>query len=719
MNSLKHHSPFIKDIATVLLHKTENTDASFFKAELAYFVCKAASLMGVTLQTKDKGFIPVNAYAIALATSGFGKGHSINILENEVFHAFHTVYMQEVFPNVVESHLVQLATEKFQQQTGDKSLGDFLKATTREFEECGQYTVTFDSATPAAVKQLRHKLLMGKCGSINFQQDEMGSYLHSSTELLTLFLELFDQGMVKPKLVKNTRDNTRTKEIKGKTPTNMLLFGTPHKLFDGGATESAFYDLLEIGYARRCFFGWGEAQTNQIYEQTAQEVYANHTSKQDADILTHWSNELVSLAHSRNHGLVVDVNDAIGIEITDYRLQCNRQAAQLPEHRELERAELCHRYFKALKLAGALAFISKTPYLTLETWNHAKLLTEESGQAFGRMLYREKNYVRLAKYLKTCPEPVTHVDLMEVLPFYKGSLAGRQEMLSLASSWGYKNHVLISRSHVDNVELITASTLEPTNTESLTASWSEHLAHEYGSVTFPFDKIAKLTRTQGLHWCNHSFVDGHRKEANVIPGFNMIVLDIDGTATMDEVKLYLAKWDFYLHTTKSHTDDAHRFRVVIPISHNLKLSREDYKLFIQTILDSLPFSSDVNTNQRSRKWEAFSGSLEFTNATGKLFDALPYIPNTAKHEEYKRIKKTIADTGALEQWFIYHCNEIGRNNSLYRYGKALLDKGETNKDVVKKVILLNQRFATPLPKEELERTILISLFTPKEETIHE
>jgi len=716
MKTLKNHAPIIRDLTTVLLHKTENTDSSFFKAELAYFLCKTASLMGINLYTRDKGYIPVNGYAIALATSGFGKGHSINILEQEVFNEFYDSYMNNVFPSISEENLQKLAKLRFSNGRADKALSEYEKAVKREFDDCGQYAITFDSATSAAVKQLRHKLLMGKCGSINFQQDEMGSYLQSSTELLTLFLELFDQGMVKAKLIKNTRDNTRNEEIKGKTPTNMLLFGTPHKLFDGSSTENAFYDLLEIGYARRCFFGWGETKNNQIFEQSAKEVYDNHTSQQDLHLLAQWAEELKSLATPMNHGLIIDVNDAIGVEITDYRLQCNKLATQLPDHRELERAELSHRYFKALKLAGALAFVAKTPFLTQETWEQAKLLTEESGQAYQRMLYREKNYVRLAKYLKTCDEAVTHVDLMEVLSFFKGSIGARQEMLTLASSWGYKNHILISRSYVDNVELIKASTLEPTNLEALTASWSEHLAHEYASVTFPFDKITKLTRTAGIHWCNHSFIDGHRKEANAIPGFNMIVLDVDGTATIDEVKLYLAKWNFYLHTTKSHTSEAHRFRVVIPISHNLKLSREDYKMFIQTILDSLPFSSDVNTNQRARKWEAFGGGYDFTNSTGKLFDALPYIPNTTKHEEYKRTKKTISDIGALEQWFVYHCEEIGRNNSLYRYGKCLLDKGETDKDVVKKVIHLNQRFPTPLPKEELERTILTSIFNSKDES---
>ena len=84
------------------------------------------------------------------------------------------------------------------------------------------------------MKQLRHKLLLANCGSINLQIDEIGSNLIGSVDVLTLFLELYDQGIVKQKLTKNTAENQRGEELDGKTPTNMLLFGTPAKLLDGG-----------------------------------------------------------------------------------------------------------------------------------------------------------------------------------------------------------------------------------------------------------------------------------------------------------------------------------------------------------------------------------------------------------------------------------------------------------------------------------------------------
>ncbi len=65
-----NHHPAIEEIVDVLCNKTQNTDKGFFRTEVAYFLGKMASIMRATIVTKDRGDIPVNIYALALATSG-------------------------------------------------------------------------------------------------------------------------------------------------------------------------------------------------------------------------------------------------------------------------------------------------------------------------------------------------------------------------------------------------------------------------------------------------------------------------------------------------------------------------------------------------------------------------------------------------------------------------------------------------------------------------
>ena len=94
LDGVQHH-PAIQEIVDVLCAKTQNTDQGFFRTEVAYFLAKLASAMRATIVTKDRGDIPVNIYALALATSGFGKGHSVNIMENEFIKGFKKRFTEE------------------------------------------------------------------------------------------------------------------------------------------------------------------------------------------------------------------------------------------------------------------------------------------------------------------------------------------------------------------------------------------------------------------------------------------------------------------------------------------------------------------------------------------------------------------------------------------------------------------------------------------------
>ena len=258
LNTLTFH-PMTEKIVEILCKKTQNDNHRFFRILLSYHLTKVAAMMRVKIATRDRGDIPINLYAINLAPSGNDKGHSTNILEEHLLDQFATVFMNETYPLVAEENLAKLATKRAYIKNEDPDIE--LTAVTSEFRNLGKFASSFDSATTAAVKQMRHKLLMADIGSMNLEIDEIGSNLLSNAEVLSTFLELFDVGKIKQKLTKNTKENTRSEEIDGKTPTCLLLFGTPSKLLDGGKTEEEFYSFLETGYARRCLFGY-EKQSN-------------------------------------------------------------------------------------------------------------------------------------------------------------------------------------------------------------------------------------------------------------------------------------------------------------------------------------------------------------------------------------------------------------------------------------------------------------------------
>lgn len=707
LTGVKHH-PVIEELVDLLCAKTQNQDRGFFTVEVAYFLAKMASCMRAVVVTKDRGEIPINLYAIALGSSGLGKGFSVNIME-DILKGFKNEFIYGTMPTIAESNLHRIAAGRAARMTPIGDEDDEYKKVYKEYVSLGNYPFTFDSGTSPAVKQLRQKLLLANCGSINLQIDEIGSNLIGSTEVLNVYLELFDQGYTKLKLTKNTSDNVRGEDLDGKTPANLLLFGTPVKLFDGSSTEDEFYSFLEIGYARRCLFGIGHTDKKAYHSMSPEEIFLALTQPKNKQITDKWSAHFLSLANPAKFGWRMSMDDATAIKLLEYKINCEKKADELPQHEEIQKAELSHRYFKALKLAGAFAFVDESYEVTMTHLLQAILLVEESGAAFQSILKREKAYMKLARYIADIKTEVTHADLNEALPFYKSSAAARNEMMLMAQAWGYKKNILIKRSYIDNIEFFKGESLKETNLSELILSYSDHYAYNYSNEKAPFDQLTQLTQAKGLHWVNHHLKGGHRAEENVIPGFNMIVLDVDEGVSLAVAEELMKEYKFLTYTTKRHTEEQNRFRMIIPTNYILELDSDDYKEFMNNVLAWLPFKVDESVNQRAKKWESFEGGIYHYNEDGRLFDVLPFIPKTSKNEQYLREFSKVESLDNLERWFIQRMGSGNRNNQLIKYAFALVDSGLTLSDVQSKVKSLNSKLTNPLSEKELESTIFVSV----------
>lgn len=710
VENVQHH-PVVEEIVEVLCNKTQNTDKGFFRVETVYFLAKMASAMRASVVTKDRGEIPVNIYAIALASSGYGKGHSVGILENEFLSGFRQYFMEHTLPTIADDNLRKIADRRAA-ALGEDPQEVYEKRVLKEYERTGAYPFTFDSGTPAAVKQLRHKLLMAGAGGINMQTDEIGSNLLSNIEILTVLLELYDQGITKQKLTKNTSENIRSEEINGKTPTNMLLFGTPSKLFDGSLTEQAFYDFLETGFARRCHFGWGQQERKAVHQMSAKEIYERLIQPENSTTIEKWADHFTTLADPSKHGWKMYVEDDVAIRLMEYRIACEKAADALPDHEEIQKAELSHRYFKALKLAGVYAFIDESSQVEMEHLMQAIKLTEESGVAFRQILSREKAYVKLAKYIASCGVEVTHADLVESLPFYQRGHAARNEMMQLAMAWGYKQNILIKKTYSDGIEFFRGESLRETDLNELIVSYSNSVAYDYLGERVPFDQFHVLTgASQGngrpMHWANHFFKDAHRADDNAIPGFNVLVLDVDQGTTVDMARSLMEEYKFLLHTTKSHTDEHHRFRMILPIKYELELDEDDYREFMNNVISWLPFNVDKGPRlTRGAKWETTPNSSYFYNLEGQILDPIPFVPKTSKNEQFHREFREIESLSNLERWFAQRIARGNRNNHMLRYALALVDGGMSLVDIQNAVHSFNDKLAEPLRRDEINSTIM-------------
>lgn len=693
--------PASERVVEILCNKTQNSNPLFFRVVVAYYWCKLAAMMRATIATHDRGDIPVNMYALALSPSGTGKGVSTGMLEKQVAHLFRKRFLQETFPLLAEKNLPKISLKRANRKGTDPD--DELLKVQKEFDDQGSLLFDFSEATAPAVKQMRHKLLMADAGAVNLEIDEIGSTLMSSTEVFPTFLELYDVGSTKQKLTKNTADSKRTEEIHGATPTNLLMFGEPVRLLDGSKTEELMYAMLDTGYARRCFFAYSRAAEKRT-DLTAQELYDLRTRQDSNQFIEDLADQLENLADIVNAGKRLVISKDTSLLLNEYEIICGKRAAALSPHEELKKKEVTHRHFKALKLAGAYAFIDGSPEVTAEHIYYAIKMAEASGDAFNEVLTRDRPYVKLAKYIANIAKDVTQADLVEDLPFYKGSQSQRAEMLTLATAWGYKNNVVIKKSFSDGIEFMRGETLKETDLANMTVAWSTDITENYKLERAPFEKLHVLTQRQGLHWVTHHLRDGYRDEDHALPGFNLIVIDVDGGVNMSTAKLLMKDYKFLLYTTKRHTDTEHRFRLVFPTNFELLLDAKDFRDMMKGVYEWLPFEVDKDTCQRARKWLSHDGHFEYND--GQLFDVLPFIPKTSKDEERRTKLDSQQSLDNLERWVMNNIGDGNRNNMLHRYSRILIDAGFGFDGIKERVFALNDKISDKLSHEELLSTVL-------------
>ncbi len=704
LNKLQHH-PLVEKLTNILCEKTQNNNPEFFRILVAYYFTKVASMMRANIDTRDRGVLPVNMYALNLATSGFGKGHSTNIVEEQVINQFKDNFLANTLPAVSNTSLAKLAVKR--STIKGSSEDDELVRVEKEFDDLGELAFSFNSATPAAVKQMRHKLLMADAGSINMEIDEIGSNLLGNVEVFNTLLELFDVGKIKQKLTKNTADSVRNQEIDGKTPTNVMLFGTPSKLFDGAKIEDEMRSLFETGFARRLLYGYAQTlKKDESKELTADEIYDQLTNSSSITDLADISNQLGALADILNFNKTMYVSKDVTLLLIEYKQNCERISNVMPEHKTLEKAETSHRYFKALKLAGTYAFIDGSSDVEAEHLYQAIKLVEESGEAFKRLLSRDKNYVKLAKYIADVDREITHVDLVEELSFYKGSAAQKAELMALAIAYGYKNNIIIKKSFNDGIEFLKGESLNETDLSLMKVSYSTQLAENYVGEYVPFEKLHLLTQQNGYHWASHHFMEMHRKEENALAGFNLVVIDIDGGTPLAITQLLMKDYKYLIYTTKSHTDASNRYRILLPMSHTLKMDAKEFKDFMSNLFEWLPMKSDEATAQRSRKWLSNAGTHYYND--GDLLDVLPFIPKTTKNENRKKVINDLQSLSNVERWFVANTGEGNRSNQLIKYALLLVDSGQDLTSIQNNVLALNNKLPESMDEAEIHATIMVS-----------
>jgi hypothetical protein len=226
----------------------------------------------------------------------------------------------------------------------------------------------------------------------------------------------------------------------------------------------------------------------------------------------------------------------------------------------------------------------------------------------------------------------------------------------------------------------------------------------------PFDKLHILAKAPDMHWSNHQFRNDHRAEENVIPGFNMIVIDVDAGVSLDQACDLMKDYKFLTYTTKRSTPEHNRFRMVLPINYHLELDGDEYKQFMNGILSWMPFPSDESANQRAKKWASYeAGDILYNLNEAKALDVLDFIPKTSRNEQYQERNQALGSLDNLERWFASRMAPGNRNNQMLKYALCLYDANWKQFDIRQQVLAFNAKLQEPMSVNEIDSTIMITI----------
>ena len=129
---------------------------------------------------------------------------------------------------------------------------------------------------------------------------------------------------------------------------------------------------------------------------------------------------------------------------------------------------------------------------------------------------------------------------------------------------------------------------------------------------------------------------GHRHKDRFSQGQNMIAFDIDGTDTIENMKITMEQYTYCIYTTKSHLtekrDYNESFRVLVPTKHMFYVNPEQHKDMYKNIVEYLRIDGDLSTYNVSRIWYSNENAETFTN-DAELFDVAPFMPDTEKNKD--------------------------------------------------------------------------------------
>ena len=666
----------------------------------------------------NNSLIPINAITFCISGSGTGKDSSINAMRKnflggyEVINHLRVEKAKETAKSIARSKgLAMPDSPDVYEKFYDKPMPLFVAPSTNE-----------------GFIQYLNELDRSGIGAGFILSGEFGAELLTSSTIianLQLLAELYDEGKKEVKVLKDK--DRQSEEIKN-LPVSALFMGSPENILFDETVKKKFKTEFTTKLARRSFFNFNFFEVEEPTYSNINELLKEEMKIEDRarELNEKYSNEfkLLAIDQISRCGVPLEIDSKTRELITLYKKYNQQKASKVNKQYPITQLVIMHLYWKALKLAGALAIIKNKSSISEIEYKEAITFTEllnEDMKNFEIELVKDP-YELFVGFCQTilqdnkCFVDTHSLRKMGYISTTSNTTSKLKDLANLASSYDPSGVYKVTDTGIEYTKLVKTTGNGVSYLEVSGSKDDRKLAcsKNFNYAIVEFKNLAGML-AKDFAYSPFKFRDGIRSKSNIEGGIKWIALDIDDSIYTDE-QMHEILQDYNHHIARtSDPNNPFKFRVLLELDSIVDLGDREYKNFIKSISNYLDLKTDILP--KSQIYFSYSGRnvLSVTDKypletkdhimnaynTTTLSNPTEYIDNLSDKQ-----KKALLSDPLTTFNYAFEAPEGKGSVSLYRAAKHAKDLGMAKDEVIELIQEINSYWTRPMDQTRLNNTLI-------------
>ncbi len=646
--------------------------------------------------------IPINSITFLFNYSGSGKDTTINIIK-KIFEASNMIIQEKRFLfNELQ------AQERFESSTArNKNINDFY---------LNNPPLEIGVSTQEGMLSCLEDNSLFPYGSINVVSNEfMAEYARNINiqNMMSSIAELYDLGNKNSKMIKD-----RSNLVSAMSNVAIsCLFTSSFSSMEDIALRNRLYGEFKSRFSRRSSITFNNKRKQEDRIEDLNEWLDMAFKNRDInnEVVEKYSlyfKELTNniiLAATREVTLDSEAEKILFI----YERYCRTIIEKMDGlTNELTRLNIMNRWFKALKLSGALA-IFKNKFVIDETdiveaINITEIINEQI-TVFENELSKNEYEILIDYFNTTDKKSITIHELIKAGLIGKRTLKADLENIVRLANSGQDDGIFYLNKDKDTVKyqateqskkfgISYIDTKEVYDKKDRVKFMKQRMKY----VEIDFERLKSML-SKNFIYCGFEFKDGIRNLENIIRRTNLLIFDIDNSEiTMEEMSHCLADIKHIVCSTSDKTN-IYKFRVIIPLDRYVEI--KNYKDLMNLVAKDFFMGVKIDTLPESQIFYSYKDANVIENLDGELLNIKDYllmVKNNTIKELTPKEKKALLDDAYNTFYGAYLAREGSRHRSLVWAIAKANHLGATYEAVIELINDINNTWNNKLDDRDME-----------------